>query len=110
MNAYEEYKAAVASITPEESARVAALFERMGERAKERKEDQKDLDHLRVKYDHLLDKRERMLFCAGATDPSASEYARGLARSRLERTKAWRGNEYDIMLTKRNIEYLERED
>ena len=110
MNAYEEYKAAMASITPEEAAKVAALFQRMGERAKERKDDQKALDLLRVKYDHLLDKRARMLFCAGATDPSASEYARGLARAKLERTKAWRGNEYDIMLTKRNIEYLGRED
>jgi hypothetical protein len=72
--------------------------------------DEKALKQLRLRYDRLLDKKDRMLFCAGATDPSAPESTRGLARAKLERTKAWRGNEYDIMLTKRNIEYLERED
>lgn len=72
--------------------------------------DEKALKQLRLRYDHLLDKKQRMLFCAGVTDPSAPESTRGLARAKLERTKAWRGNEYDIMLTKRNIEYLERED
>lgn len=72
--------------------------------------DEKALKQLRLRYDHLLDKKQRMLFCAGATDPSAPESTRELARAKLERTKAWRGNEYDIMLTKRNIEYLERED
>lgn len=72
--------------------------------------DEKALKQLRLRYDRLLDKRERLLFCAGVTDPSAPESTRELARAKLERTRAWRGNEYDIMLTKRNIEYLERED
>lgn len=72
--------------------------------------DEKALKQLRLRYDRLLDKKQRMLFCAGATDPSAPESTRGLARAKLERTKAWRGLEYDLATTKRNIEYLEREE
>lgn len=76
-----------------------------------RKANEKELERLRVKYDKLLDKRVKMLFCYGITDKqlSADPTLRDQACSKLHRSKSWRGNEYEIEQTKRNIEYLESE-
>lgn len=75
-----------------------------------RQENEKELTQLRVRYDKLLDKREKMLFCYGITNKLTKDPTlRDQAYSRLHNSKSWRGNEWEIEQTKRHIEYLEHE-
>ena len=86
-----------------------AMTDEQLEAAMIRKDNEKELKRLRVKYDRLLDKRDKMLFCAGVKDATISEWKRGMNRELLKKRKTWIGNEYEIEQTKRNIEYLEYE-
>lgn len=85
-----------------------ALTEEQEEHLRIKEENEKELERLEAKLDRMLEKRRRMLFCAGVTN-TASEAMRDRCRTRLEKTKAWRGNEYDIANVRKNIEYINRD-
>ena len=69
----------------------------------------KELLRLEKVLSGLYLKRDKMRFVYGIGDPSLSQSAREAAKAKMERTKAWRGLQFDIEYVLRNIEYLERE-
>ena len=87
-----------------------AMTEEQLEAERIREANEKELKRLRVKYDKLLDKREKMLFCYGITNKLTKDPTlRDQAYSRLHNSKSWRGNEWEIEQAKMHIEYLEHE-
>lgn len=68
----------------------------------------KELLRLEKVLSGLYLKRDKMRFVYGIDDPSLSQSAREAAKAKMERTKAWRGLQFDIDYVLRNIEYLER--
>lgn len=72
-------------------------------------EQRKRLDQLRKRYDLLLDRKARMKYIHGASDPNASEFQRSAAMAKLEKSKTWKGLLWDIDWTKRNIKEIESE-
>lgn len=102
------------------------------DRDRRKAEAKKEIAKLETRLDRLLEKRHKMIFCAtpdtkeedpysrqyyeipGVTDAESKhrlsvEDKKERAIQRLKRTKAWKGNEYEIEWTKKNIEYLREE-
>lgn len=106
----EEINAAVPEVAARlaEIERNADLRDRQRQLSEQRIALRKEIAAEQKKLDRLLDKRARMLFTYGVTS-SASEVSRQQARSRLERTKGWRGNEYDLSCCREHIRYKELE-
>lgn len=83
-------------------------------RQEERKVMRKEIERLEIRLARLIEKKHKMLFCAGIVDadgkrmPMAEERADRI-RQRLLRTKAWMGNEYEIEMAKADIKHWKDE-
>lgn len=83
-------------------------------RQEERKVMRKEIERLEKRLAALIEKKHKMLFCAGMVDSNGKrlpmEEARAdRVRARLLRSKAWKGNEYEIEMAKSNIKHLREE-
>lgn len=84
------------------------------DRDRRKAEAKKEIAKLELRLARLIEKKHKMLFCAGIVDatgkrlPMAEERA-DRVRQRLLRSKAWKGNEYEIEMAKSNIKHLREE-
>lgn len=83
-------------------------------RQEERKVMRKEIERLEIRLARLIEKKHKMLFCAGIVDADGKrlpmEEARAdRVRARLLRTKAWMGNEYEIAMAKADIKHWKDE-
>ena len=69
--------------------------------------EEKELFRLRKVLGGLKNKESKMLYVYRANDYTMSEKARKEARKKMERTKAWRGLQYDLDYVRKEIESIE---
>lgn len=98
----------------EELSKMTFVSAEQCDRARKRAAAKKEIERLEIRLARLIEKKHKMLFCAGIVDadgkrmPMAEERADRI-RQRLLRTKAWMGNEYEIEMAKADIKHWKDE-